>query len=213
MVELRMGLRTVDLPYTVRVHGVTEAEFDEWVDEDTKAELLDGVMILHSPATPRHDDLAGFLRALMRMYAAAKRLGKVMGPDSVIHLASCRKFAPDLFFVAQRRLRRRLPKKEFDGAPNLVGELLSHFNRDYDLEDKRPAYQEAGVDEIWLIDPESEEVIVDRRRGSDYVTERVSHGRLASTVLRGFWIDVAWLWAEPIPNEFVCLCRILGKRF
>ncbi|HMC66549.1 MAG TPA: Uma2 family endonuclease [Gemmataceae bacterium] len=211
MVELKMGLRTVDLPYTVRVHGVTEADFDEWVDEDTKAELLDGVMIVHSPATPRHDDLAGFLRALMRIVADERQQGKVLGPDSVIHLASCRKFAPDLFFVEQRRLRRRLPKKEFQGSPNLIAEFLSHFNREYDLEEKRPAYQEAGVDEIWLVDAENEEVIVDRRRGRRYVTECVTRGRVSSLALPGFWIEATWLWSEPLPNLMTCLRAILGE--
>jgi hypothetical protein len=51
MMELKIVLTSVDLPYTIRVHGVTEDLFDKWVDEDTHAELLDGVMILHSPAS------------------------------------------------------------------------------------------------------------------------------------------------------------------
>lgn len=75
MVEVKFGLRTVDLPYTIRLYGVTDEMFDEMVDEDTKAELIDGVMIVHSPATLRHDNVAGFLRGLMRFYAADKGLG------------------------------------------------------------------------------------------------------------------------------------------
>ena len=43
--------------------------FDEMVDEDTRAELLDGVMMVHSPATVQHDHVSGFLRALMSFYA------------------------------------------------------------------------------------------------------------------------------------------------
>src|SRR5690242_11233494 len=102
MVELKIGVKTIDLPFSVRVPDVTEKMFDDWVDADTKAELLDGVMILHSPTSPRHDDVGGFLRALMRIYGRRKGLGKVLGPDSLIHLATCRLFAPDLFFLDQK---------------------------------------------------------------------------------------------------------------
>src|SRR6516165_8010724 len=101
MVELKFGPRTVDLPYTVRVAGVTEEMFDELVDEDTRAELIDGVLIVHSPASPRHDNISGFVRTLMRMFAEGRGLGKVFGPDSLVHLATCRKFAPDVFFLKQ----------------------------------------------------------------------------------------------------------------
>jgi Uma2 family endonuclease len=209
MVEVKLGLRTVDLPYTVRVYGVTEAMFDDLVDEDTKAELLDGVMMVHSPASPRHDHVAGFLRTLMRCYGEEKGLGQTFGPDALIHLATCRMFAPDGFFLKEEHVPRPLPKKQFEGAPDLVLEVLSPSNRDDDLEDKRPAYRQAGVPEIWFVDPEGCQVIVDRRRKRSYATTVVTEGRLTSTVLAGFWVDTAWLWAEPLPRVLACLRRLL----
>src|SRR5437762_1294252 len=192
VVELRFGSHTVDLPYTVRLPGVTEAMFDKLVDEDTKAELLDGVMIVHSPASLRHDNLAGFLRPLMRGYADETEQGLVLGPDSLIHLATCRLFAPDIFFVLKNRVPRRLPRTQFQGAPDWIVEILSPGNRSHDLEDKRFAYRDARVKEIWFVDPEGQEVIVDRQRKRGYATTTVAEGRVASAVLRGFWVETAW---------------------
>src|SRR5258707_7463184 len=65
-VQMKVGpriadLRAMDLPYTLRLYGVTDQMFDELVDEDTRAELIDGVMIVHSPASIKHDNLTGFL--------------------------------------------------------------------------------------------------------------------------------------------------------
>ncbi len=211
MVEVKFGYRTVDLPYTIRIPDVTEKMFDELVDEDMKAELLDGEMIVHSPTSLRHDDIDGFLRFLMRGYAGARLLGKVLGPDSLVHLATCRKFAPDIFFLEQARVPRRLPRKQFEGAPNLAVEVLSPSNRRYDLEEKWPAYREAEVKEIWLVDPDEEQVMVDWRRRRAYTTTTITSGRIESTVLAGFWVDAAWLWAEPLPNEMECLREILGE--
>jgi Uma2 family endonuclease len=206
---LKLGLRTVDLPHSIRVYPVTEEMFDEMTDEDTKAELIDGVMIVHSPASARHDDIGGFLRSLARFYAEDREAGRVYGPDSLVHLATCRRVAPDLFFLRQGRVPSPLPE-EFEGAPDWVVEVLSPSNRDEDLEDKRPAYREAGVRELWFIDPEEEQVVVDRRRGKRYATTTITTGRVTSTALPGFWIESAWLWDDPLPNVVTCLREILG---
>jgi Uma2 family endonuclease len=210
MVELKLGLRTVDLPYTVRLYGVTEEKFDELVNEDLKAELLDGVMIVHSPASPRHDNVSGFLRALMRFYAETKRLGGVFGPDALVHLATCRRFGPNVFFYEQARVPVPLPEDQFEGAPDLIVEVLLPSNWKDDMEDKRPAYRQAGVQELWFVDLEERQVVVDRRRGKAYRTQTVTTGRVASTALQGFWLETDWLWADPLPESLGCLQAILS---
>ncbi len=209
MAEVKLGMHTVDLPFTLRLYGVTEEKFDQLTDEDTKAELLDGVMIVHSPASLKHNRIAGFMRRLMGDFAEEKALGEVFGPDDLVHLATCRKFAPDGVFLEEDRVPDSAREKEIEGAPDWIMEVLSPSNRDYDLEEKRPAYRKAGVKEIWIIDPEVQVVIVDRRGKKGYRTTTVSEGRLTSTVVPGFWIDVAWLWEEPLPKAVACLREIL----
>ena len=208
MIEVKCDVRSIDLPYMIQVYDVTEEMFDELVDEDTKAELIDGVMIVHSPASMEHDNLGGFTRGLMSFYSDAKGLGVVLGPDSLIHLAPGRKCAPDVFFIRQGRMPMPLPK-EFQGVPDLVVEVLSPSNRRYDLRDKRLVYREAGVGEVWFIDAELRQIIVDRQRGGSYTEEIVTEGRLFSDSLPGFWLNASWLWATPLPNRFTSLEEIL----
>jgi len=209
MIEVKCDIRSIDLPYMIQVYDVTEEIFDELVDEDTKAELIDGVMIVHSPASMEHDDSSGFLRGLMSFFAEARSLGKVLGPDSLIHLAPGRKCAPDVFFIRQERVPMPLPK-EFEGVPELVVEVLSTSNRRYDLRDKRLIYREAGVGEVWFIDSALRQIILDRRQAVSYTEDIVTAGRVSSAVLPGFWIDASWLWATPLPNRFMCLEEILS---
>ena len=38
---------------------------------------------------------------------------------------------------------------------------------------------------------------------------RRSGGRISSTVLPGFWIDVDWLWQEALPYTVRCLRALL----
>jgi Uma2 family endonuclease len=208
MIEVK-GVPTFDLPYTIRLYGVTEEMFDELVNEDLNAELMDGVLIMNSPASYEHDEITGFVRALMSFYIDVKGAGRVLGPDSIVHLATCRKFAPDVFYISPTRVPTPRPR-EFEGAPDLVVEVLSPSNRSDDLEGKRFAYQEAGVPEIWFVDRDSRQMILDRKQGESYVTDVVTEGRVHSAVLEGFWIDLSWLWADLLPNRMACLQEILA---
>lgn len=210
MVELKFGLRTVDGPYTIRLKDITDEMFDEMVDEDTKADLIDGVMIVHSPASPRHDCVAGFLRSLMRLYAEERDAGEALGPDSLIRFRRSRRCGPDVFYLESGQVPHPLPK-EFAVVPRLVLEVLSPSNRDVDLEDKRPVYQEAGVQEIWFVDLENEQVFLDRKRRKRYSTETISRGKVSSQALAGFWLDTAWIWSDPLPKVMPCLRRILSR--
>jgi len=211
MVEVQVGFKTIDLPYTLLVYGVTEEAFDELVDEDTRAELIDGVMIVHSPATLQHEDTSSFLGGLMRFYSDAKGLGKVIASgNGVVHLATCRKLAPDIFFIRQERVPMMLPK-EFEGAPDLVVEVLSPSTRHEDLNQKRLAYHDAGVVEVWFVDFDNKRFIIDRKARNGYIEEVVSEGIVASAALEGFWMNVAWVWMQPLPNCLSCLQEILSN--
>jgi Uma2 family endonuclease len=209
MVEVKFGLRTVDLPYTIRLYGVTDEMFDEMVDEDTKADLIDGVMIVHSPASPRHDNIAGFIRTLMRCYAEDQQLGLVLGPDSLIRFRRGRRCGPDVFYLEASRAPHPLPK-EFTVVPHLILEVLSPSNRDDDLDEKRPVYRAAGVREIWFVDYEEEQILVDRRRGKRYSTDVISTGEVSSRALAGFRLETSWLWSDPLPNVMQCLRHLLA---
>ena len=210
MVEVKLGPRTVEIPYSVHLPGVTEEMFDELVDEDTRAELIDGVMIVHSPASPGHEHLGGFLRGLMRFYVNRRKLGLVSGPDALVRLAKGRKVAPDIFFIPRERVPHPLPRKEFEHLPAMIVEILSPSNRNVDLKIKRPRYQKAGVEEIWFVDPLRQRILVDRRGKKRYTSRTVTKGRLSATALAGFWIDVEWLWADELPDDLTCLQEILG---
>jgi Uma2 family endonuclease len=211
--QFRSGeiLHSLNGPYTLRIHGATEELFNDIVDEDTKAELIDGDLIVHSPASPRHNDIAEFLRALILCFAQETKQGRVFGPDCLIRFSTARRFAPDGFFLKRQHIPDPLPQEYYETVPDLVFEVLSPSNWREDLHGKRPAYQEAGVKEIWFVDPEAEEVIADRRRGQAYTTRHLSRGKLTSIALKGFWIDVAWLWEQPMAEVLPCLRQIIKQ--
>jgi len=74
-----------------------------------------------------------------------------------------------------------------------VIEVISPATRSYNLVEKAKVYRDAGVTEYWIFDPEPREVTVHRvDRPENEVLVRQG-GRLESTAVPGFCIEVAWL--------------------
>jgi Uma2 family endonuclease len=82
--------------YMLKRYGATVADYERAAGEDTRLELLDGVLIMHSPASVRHEDLFWFLGRLLHDFVAARRLGKVLGSRTPMLLEDERRFEPDL---------------------------------------------------------------------------------------------------------------------
>ena len=63
--------------------------------------------------------------------------------------------------------------------------------------------------EVWFIDAEIRQILMDRRRAGGYVEEIITAAQVRSEVLPGFRLNASWLWATPLPNRFMCLEEIL----
>ncbi len=188
-------------PYLLRLYGISGAEFEALADEDLKAEYLDGVMIVHSPAYVRHEERRVFLLTLLRFYTEAYGVGDVVGGNALFRTGPWQ-FAPDVVVVGREA---RVTAKRVEGVPLLMIEILSESTRDYDLGEKRNAYREIGVSEIWWVDPEKRAVIIDRGSSGYRYREEVMHeGWVVSEAVPGFRIRVEWLWQEPLPSVVQC---------
>ena len=206
MVEVRFGHQVIELPQLLRIEGVSEALYDALteLEEDVKAELIDGVMIVHSPEKTRHEDVFGFMFPMMRIFAIQTKQAKVLGSMATVHLGTCRKVKPDIVAVREER-KHIVTEDAIEGTPDLVVEIVSHSTRRYDFGEKRKVYEEAGVPEIWLVDFERKQVTVVRKVGQKYRSETKSKGVVRSQVLKGFWLQVDWLWQEELPDPMECL--------
>ncbi len=101
--------------------------------------------------------------------------------------------------------------QRLEGPADVVVEIASDGDPALDERDKLPRYRAAGIPEIWLVSPQTSSVRVDRLDATgQYVTERRNQGRVESTVLTGFRIDVSWLWENPLPSTLACLRTLLS---
>ena len=77
---------------------------------------------------------------------------------------------------------------------------MSPESRARDTVEKRREYEEGGVREYWLIDPETRAFELFVLEGTRYRVASADAERIIrSRVLDGLWLRIDWLWQEPLP--------------
>lgn len=194
-------------PYLVIKPGVSEAEFYLLAGEDSDWEYLDGRLVM-SPASERHEDLFRFLLTLLSGFLDERGGGVVRGSRYPMRLDERWSPEPDLLVVREDQ-RHRLTPQRLEGPADLVVEIASEGDPSLDLREKLPRYRQAGIPEIWLVDPFAETVRAEVRTADGYEARSLASGRLGCQAVAGFWIEVAWLWQARLPSTLACLREIL----
>jgi Uma2 family endonuclease len=188
---------------------VTVEEFFCLVPDGQKADLIDGVIYTASPDTRRSDRLGGLIKFLLQGYAEAKGLGEVYGSRFAFQLSEFRAPEPDVAVVCTARLSL-VDDRRMVGGPDIAVEVVSRDSRQRDYGEKKQLYADAAVAEYWIIDPLQQRSEFHRLYAGRYDLVPLEHNRIfRSAVLPGFWLDVEWLLAEPLPNAYALLQEIL----
>ena len=164
---------------------------------------------MYSPESNWHEDRFGFLLTLLGLYLDERGGAVVLGSRYPMRLDERWSPEPDLLVVRDER-RHLLGRTRLEGPADFVIEIASHSDPGLDVREKLPRYRQAGIDEIWLVNPFEQMVLAEVKEASGYVSQRLATGRLTSRVVPGFWIEVGWLWQERLPSTLACLREILA---
>ncbi len=165
------------------------------------AELWDGELIMSPSPSFFHQEIVVRFHDALRKWVSEHRLGRTgLAPLDMI-LSSRRVVQPDVFFVSHQR--KGILTDRLHGAPDLVVEVLSPDSRRRDRIDKRDLYEQHGVTEYWLVDPEARSVeVLFLEQGEYHLAGRWHPGeRAASTLLPGFEIHVEDLFGSPASDS------------
>lgn len=140
----------------------TLADILSW-DENERVELLQGSLVMMAPPSRAHQKICGELHRQIANYLEGKkceiypapfgvRLFEESGssPDGVDTIVE-----PDLTVICDLS---KLDDGGCKGAPDLVVEVLSPSTRRHDQLVKFNLYQQAGVAEYWIVDPEAKSI-------------------------------------------------------
>ncbi len=142
------------------------ADYHTWMD-DVRRELHDGLIKLMTPAPSRqHQRVLSNLNGLFWFFLRKKKCEVYQAPSDV-RFPKDRKsledkqvytvLQPDLYVVCDLT---KLDDRGCLGAPDLVIEIVSPKNSKRDVKDKFDIYQQHGVREYWIVNPNDENVTV-----------------------------------------------------
>lgn len=141
--------------------------YEEYLTEGVvygRYEIIDGVRRFMPNPTPLHQEIAMTISEFLRAWQRKTKVGRTfMAPrDVLISVGPMRTRQPDVLFISNERLGGQ-PLSDpapFGQAPELVVEVLS----DSDTRQMRLAkirdFCAVGVNECWLVSPETESVEV-----------------------------------------------------
>jgi Uma2 family endonuclease len=196
--------------HEVRIPGWTERRFFAEAPEQGLFEFKDGELVMHSPVGIAHQRIVGFFTTLLRNYVNLKQSGEVFAGPAVLRLREELDREPDIFFVSRKRAPQ--VKSQYVETPvDFVAEVTSAGSEARDFDEKRVEYESSGIPEYWIVDPKKRSVSVHLLREGAYRVKTSSKGRLESSQISGFYLQVDWLWAAPPPPEVRCLQEILGE--
>jgi Uma2 family endonuclease len=136
----------------------------------------------------------GRLFKVIERHIQAGKLGEVFFAPIDVVLDRENVVQPDLVFVSTANAGI-LERRGIMGAPDLVVEIISPGSLRRDRYDKRELYARFGVKEFWLADVanRSLEVLTLQNDGYQLSSCATGEGKIRSTVLPGFELDLAQL--------------------
>jgi Uma2 family endonuclease len=183
------------------------------VGDGRKADLIDGVIYMASPDTKINNTLNGFLFQLISGFIAARDIdGFAFFSRYACRISDIRAPEPDVGYVRPENAHR-VHEYEMEGGPDIAVEIVSRDSRQRDYGEKLELYQAAGVEEYWIVDPLQQRVQFLRLTSGHYELTPLTENRIfRSEVIPGFWLDVNWLLARPVPRAYQCLEKILAAK-
>jgi Uma2 family endonuclease len=190
---------------------MNEAEFVKWSDSKTWAEWNDGCVTVNSSVNINHAVTFGTLLCVLAGFVGAKNAGIILTRPMQVRLDRRNRVSPGAFFIGRSR-RKTIRTHHIEGAPDVIFEIVLPESPGRFWREKYFLYERAGVREYWIADPASKVVeayTLNRQKRYQRLSEK--DGKVASKVLKGFYLKAAWLFAEKRPKTLVIL-RELGVK-
>lgn len=176
---------------------VTDEEFMFLPEEGGHYELINGEVVDIGNSGMENGNISAYLCGLIELYARRQKLGVTCDSSTAFSLKSGNKRSPDVSFVIKERLQgiKRLPKGYFQGAPDLVVEVISPNNTFEELHQKIVEYFDNGCRLLWVINPDEKTVLVYHKPEPDKLL-KVTDNLDGEDILPGFTLSVSELFMQ-----------------
>ncbi|MCA4897953.1 MAG: Uma2 family endonuclease [Bacteroidota bacterium] len=134
----------------------TMMEVYEMLPEGTLAELIDNQLFMSpAPNTSHFKTAKKIAKNFDKLIEEAGRGFVFYAPFDVYLDKKQNAVQPDIFIVLASNAGKIETHGNFIGVPDLIVEVLSPSNKEYDMTKKKNLYEKFGVQEYWIVDPDT----------------------------------------------------------
>ena len=176
----------------------TYEEYLAFPDDGKRHELINGDHYVTPAPLTKHQRIVAALHRLIGPAVHERSLGTVLCAPVDVLLSQVDVVQPDFLFISATR-SSIITEKNIQGSPDLVVEILSDSTRKNDEGIKQILYEQAQVQEYWIIDPQSETVKIFQLREGRYdsaqeLTTNQTKAAITTPLLPGLFL--------PLPEIF-----------
>jgi Uma2 family endonuclease len=121
-------------------------------------ELWNGEIIISPVPHPNHQRIVREFQKKLGQLVEEGQLGEILFSPVDVVLTQRRVVQPDVIFISKARLG--IVKDYIDGIPDLAMEVISEQSWKRDRIEKKALYEQFGLPEYWVVDPDSETIVV-----------------------------------------------------
>lgn len=120
-------------------------------------EIIGGELFMTASPNTIHERVSKKLLIILDQYVEKHDLGEVFVAPYDVVLSMTDVVQPDLFFIGKER-SEIITKMNVVAAPDLVVEVLSESTAVIDRNRKKALYENYGVKEYWIVDPDENRI-------------------------------------------------------
>jgi Uma2 family endonuclease len=188
-----MSQTTMERPWTYE-RGCSKLE-----ETNQPTEIWDGEIIMSPAPSFFHQVIVGCIEEALRHWVKTRRLGVVAGAPLDVVLAPDLTVQPDVIFISKARLG--IVKQHINGAPDLTVEVVSPERRKRDYKLKKERYEQYGVREYWIVDPQEKRIEIwwlNEEGFYELFGRFTSKQSAASKLLPGFKLSLDQVFGDPL---------------
>lgn len=164
-------------------------------------EYVHGVVVKLSPIKDVHFFITDYLRSLLKAYFALRPIGEYRLDPFVMRLTDGIWREPDIQVILGDN-RANLKSTYMDGAADICVEVVLPSSNKRDRGDKFDEYEQYGVAEYWIIDPERQEALFYSlaETGKYQRHDPDQSGMYQIPRLPDLKLHIPTLWNAPLPD-------------
>ena len=159
------------------IHEVWES-----LPEGTLCQLINDKLVMSPAPIDIHQVLVGEIYIEISLYLRKNKIGEIRIAPYDVHFSKENILQPDILFIRTENIRK-IKSRGLFGAPDLIVEILSPATSHLDFDEKKLIYEKYGVQEYFIVEPNSKSVTSFRLKNKKYEEQKKTKGIIKSILL------------------------------